>query len=37
MHEYKGTTFICLDGQVEGHQMGFIDFDNQGNLIGGPQ
>lgn len=34
---YKDTLFICLDGQIEGHQMGFIDFDNQGRLMGGPQ
>ena len=33
---YKDTTFICLDGEFYNHQMGYLDFDNQGNLVGGP-
>lgn len=34
-HEYKGTIFMCLDGQSPstGHRAGFIDFDESGHLI----
>jgi hypothetical protein len=37
-HDYKDTTFVCLDGEIpsQGHKMGFIDFDDNGNLIGEP-
>ena len=38
-YTYKDTTFICLDGEIpsQGHTMGFVDFDKQGNLIAGPR
>jgi hypothetical protein len=33
--EDKGTTFICLNGHMPtiGHNMGYIDFDDMGQLI----
>lgn len=33
--EYKGTTFVCLDGHMPsmGHNMGYVDFDDMGQLI----
>jgi hypothetical protein len=33
--EYKGTTFMCLNGQLPygDHLMGYVDFDDMGNLI----
>ena len=36
-YTYKDTLFICLDGRVPhlGHVTGFLDFDNNGNIVGG--
>ena len=36
-YNYKDTTYICLDGHIpsQGHVMGFLDFDNEGNMAGG--
>lgn len=33
--EYKGTTFMCLDGQLPygNHLMGYVDFDEDGHLL----
>lgn len=33
--EYKGTTFMCLDGKIpeQNHEVGYIDFDEDGKLI----
>ena len=35
VQEYKGTTFMCLDGHMPscGHNMGYVDFDDMGNLL----
>ena len=34
----SNTTFICLNGQIDCYQMGFLDFDDEGKMIGeGPQ